>query len=58
VSEARPRRAQPESVATPNPHADAKLSSTAGPLHQRKHETFAEGHPGYTHPIAGSRRGA
>lgn len=58
VSEARPRRAQPESVAAPNPHADAKLSSSTGALHERKHETLAEGHPGYAHPIAGSRRGS
>lgn len=55
VSEARTPDAQSESIATDNPHAATKLSSTTGSTQERHHETIAEGHPGYPDPLAGSR---
>lgn len=55
VSEARPPDAQSESIATDNPHAATKLSSTTGSTQERHHETIAEGHPGHPDPLARSR---
>jgi uncharacterized protein (DUF2267 family) len=55
VSEARPPRAQPDSVAAENPRASSKLSSAAPSPPERFHETLAEGQPGAAHSLAGSR---
>jgi uncharacterized protein (DUF2267 family) len=56
ISESRPVGDQAGSVAEANPHGGAKLSSTPGTTQERRHETFAEGQPGYDRSLAGSRR--
>lgn len=56
ISEAGPRTGQVGSVSEDNPHGETKLSSSPGMTQERRHETFAEGHPGYEHPLASPRR--
>lgn len=45
LSEGRPPGPQQDSVATPNPHAETKLSSARGLTQERLEETLAEGSP-------------
>lgn len=54
VSEARADSAHAHSVASPDPHADSKLSSARGTTQEQAHDTLAEGVPGPTRTIAGS----
>lgn len=56
ISESRPLPAQTGSVAEPNPHGAAKLSSSPGMTQERRHETFADGQPDLGRPLAGNRR--
>jgi uncharacterized protein (DUF2267 family) len=52
LSEAQADRAQQDSVArSDEPHADAKLSSSAGATQEREGETLASGKPGSSRPI-------
>lgn len=53
VSEGRPGP-QADSVASPNPHGDTKLSSAAGLTQEREHESVAEGTVGSTRPLSDS----
>ena len=53
LSEARPRGAQPDSVAaSDNPHGDTKLSSSRGLTQERERESLADGRPGPRRPLA------
>lgn len=56
ISESHPTGQQAGSVAEANPHGGAKLSSSPGMTQERRHETFAEGQPGYDRSLAGVRR--
>jgi uncharacterized protein (DUF2267 family) len=56
ISESRPIGHQAGSVAEANPHGGAKLSSSLGMTQERRHETFAEGQPGYQRSPGGLRR--
>jgi uncharacterized protein (DUF2267 family) len=51
LATARPRAAQSNSVADENPHADTKLSSSAGTTQERERESIAEGRPGSSRPL-------
>jgi hypothetical protein len=53
LDEARPRGGQAGSVADEDPHANTKLSSSAGTTQERDHDTLADGHPGSDRPLAG-----
>ena len=56
ISESRPIGRQAGSVAEPNPHGGAKLSSSPGMTQERRHETLSEGKPGYERSLGGLRR--
>lgn len=56
ISESHPIGHHAGSVAEVNPHGGAKLSSSPGMTQERRHETFAEGQPGYDRSLAGLRR--
>jgi uncharacterized protein (DUF2267 family) len=47
---------QAGSVAEVNPHGGTKLSSSPGMTQERRHETIAEGEPGYERSLGGLRR--
>lgn len=53
VSESAPRGAHSGSVsASPDPHADTKLSTAPGTTQEREHETLAEGEPRPERPLS------